>query len=91
MNGRTKHDPTLNPCTAEADRKTYGIPGLNICFWGKRWVRIGLLFLSIELYPKTSRVPGRSWFYCRIRNAATLFFPLGSITWPMPKNPKAMS
>jgi hypothetical protein len=80
MNGKTTIDATLNPCSAWMDRHTYGWRLLNVSTWGKRWLRVGLLGVYMDLYWSGCWRP----LYARMHNGAVLFFPGGSVTWPMP-------
>ena len=82
MNGKTNIDPLLNPCTAEADRRTYGIPGvISFTTYGQRFICIYLLGIAFDFYRSSLKKFG----YWRIYNGASLFHPFGCITWPMPK------
>ena len=84
MNGTTKIDPILNPVSADMDRHTYGWRWLNVSTRGKRWLRLGVLGVYLDLY-RAKRAPWTRRFLCaRCRNGASLFFPGGSLTWPMP-------
>jgi len=78
MNGTTTID-SINPCRAEMDRHTYGCRSFNFTVWGKRLLRIGVLGVYLDLY-------WTKWhlMYARVRNGGVLFFPGGSLTWPMP-------
>ncbi len=82
MNGKTKIDALLNPCTAEMDRRTYGIPCLlNFSTHGNRFIRICFFGIILDFY----KCVYKQFFYMRIDNAAAFCTPIGSITWPMPK------
>lgn len=89
MNGKTTIDAVLNPCSAEADKHTYGWRWLNVSTWGERMIIIGVLGVYLDLY-RSQRMPRMPLFlYARMRNGAVLFFPGGSLTWPMPDKAKA--
>lgn len=45
MNGKTTIDAIHNPASAEMDRRTYGVTWLNVCFWGKRLMRLAICSL----------------------------------------------
>jgi hypothetical protein len=82
MNGKTTIDAILNPCSAEIDRKTYGWPYLNVCFWGKRLIRFTVGRLTMDIHGG-----GRRTFTCMGGGANgtarywNLFWPLGSVMW----------
>jgi hypothetical protein len=82
MNGKTTICPIHNPATAEMDRKTYGLPCLNVCFWGKRFMRFTIGRLMMDIY-----FSGWNMFTCMGGGANgsarywILFFPLGKVTW----------
>ena len=78
MNGKTNISG-INLCSAEADKHTYGCKLFNISFWGKRLLRVGILGIYIDLFWGGWKV-----LYARYRNGAVLFFPGGSVRWPMP-------
>ena len=80
MNGRTKINAALNPCSADVDKHTYGCRLLNFTTRGKRWLKVGCCGICVDLYPS-------GWhrlMYARYKNGATVFFPGGSLSWPMP-------
>ena len=79
MNGQTTIDP-INPCSAEADRHTYGCKWLHVSTWGRRLIRVGIAGVTIDLFWVGWCRP----VYGRMRNAAVLFLPVGSVAWPMP-------
>lgn len=79
MNGKTTIDP-INPCSAEQDRHTYGWPWLNVSTWGERLLRVGVFGVYLDLYWSGWHRP----LYARMLNGAALFFPGGSLHWPMP-------
>jgi hypothetical protein len=84
MNGKTTIDATLNPCSAEMDRHTYGWRLLNVSTWGNRLIRVCVLYVCLDLY-QHKRLPWmRRFLYTRIRNGASLIFPGGMLSWPMP-------
>ena len=82
MNGRTMIDPILNPCSAEMDRRTYGTAFLNVCFWGRRLLKVTIGRLTVDIHliktrPFTAMGGGangtaRYWM---------LFWPLGKVMW----------
>jgi len=82
MNGTTTIDAILNPCSAEADRHTYGWRWLNVSTWGKRLIRLNIGRLTLDLYRggwRTFTAMGggangtaRYWM---------LFTPVGKVTW----------
>lgn len=79
MNGKTDIDP-INPCSAEADRSTYGCRWINVSTWGRRLIKIGIFGCTIDVYWTGSW----RFMYVRVKNAASVFTPVGSIMWPMP-------
>lgn len=83
MNGKTKIDPLLNPCSAEMDKRTYGIPKLiSFSTYGSRFICITFFgMFKFDFYRSALNKFG----YWRIYNAGILFTPLGEISWPMPK------
>lgn len=82
MNGTTSIDATLNPGSAELDRKTYGWKNLNVAFCGKRLILLNAGRLQIDVYRSTVKTftamgggadgSARYWM---------LFWPLGKIQW----------
>ena len=82
MNGTTTINATLNPCSAEADRHTYGWRWLNVSTWGKRMLCLHIGRLTLDLYRggwRTFTAMGggangtaRYWM---------LFTPVGQVTW----------
>lgn len=80
MNGKTTVDP-INTCEAEQDRHTYGCRWLNVSIWGRRFLRIGLCGVYLDFYRSRWHRP----VYVRMANGATLFFPGGSLHWPLPR------
>ena len=83
MNGTTNIDATLNPCSAEMDRHTYGWRLLNVSTHGRRLIRVGVIGVYLDLY-RAKRLPWmRRVLYARCGNGASLFFPGGALTWPM--------
>jgi hypothetical protein len=69
----------LNPHSAAYRAAMKGWPAFHYCTYGERLIAFNCLGLRLDLYK------GSGWFgYARIRNAATVFTPIGSITWPMP-------
>ena len=75
----------LNPCSAEMARHTYGWRLLNITTHGKRFLRLGGFGVYLDLY-WCKRLPWMKRFmYVRMGNAAKMFFPGGSLSWPMPQ------
>ena len=86
MNRKTDIDATLNPCSAEMDKHTYGCKWLNVSIHGKRLIRIGVLGVNLDIY-RVKRLPGmRRFIYARYGNGAFFGFPFGSISWPMPQS-----
>ena len=86
MNGKTTIDAILNPYSAEADKHTWGWKLFNVSFWGKRWVRIGILGVYLDFYKPARRFSFmKRLLYARYGNGAVLFFPYGSLSWPMPE------
>ena len=79
MNGKTTVDP-INPCSAEMDRHTYGCKWLNVSMWGKRLLRVGVFGVYLDLYWSGWSRP----LYVRMLDGAALFFPGGSLHWPLP-------
>jgi WD40 repeat protein len=82
MNGTTTIDATLNPCSAEMDRHTYGWPWLNVSTHGKRLIRLHVGRLTLDVYR------GRGGWFVSMGGGANgiarywnLFTPLGSVTW----------
>ncbi len=88
MNGKTTINATLNPCSAEADKHTYGWRCLSVSAWGERVIRLGVLGVYLDLYRSRPMSRMRLFLYARMRNGAALFFPGGSLTWPMPDKAK---
>jgi len=80
MNGTTTGN-NGGPVGDEMDKNTWGWRWLNITTWGQRLVRIGIAGVYLDLY--RARV-GRWFIYARVRNGATVFFPGGALSWPMP-------
>ena len=78
MNGKTLIDGTLNPCTADMDRHTWGWGCLNITFRGHRLFRVGVFGVHLDIYWSGWKRP----FSARYSNGAILFFPGGSLSWP---------
>jgi len=81
VNGKTSINETMNPCTAEMDRRTYGCRALNFCVWGNRFICIGIFRITIDVYWSGWKRP----LYARCRDGAILFHPLGCLSWPMPE------
>lgn len=50
MNGTTTIDATLNPCSAECDRHTYGWRWLNVSTYGARLIRLHVGRLTLDIY-----------------------------------------
>lgn len=82
MNGTTTINATLNPCSAESDRHTYGWRWLNISTWGHRIVRVHCGRLTVDVYR------GRGGMFTCMGGGAdgtsrywNLFCPIGSVTW----------
>jgi hypothetical protein len=81
MNGTTTID-AINPCSAEADRHTYGWRRVNVSTWGKRLIRLHIGRLTLDLYRGSMRTftamgggangTARYWM---------LFTPVGLVTW----------
>lgn len=82
MNGKTTIDATLHPCSAEMDRRTHGWPLLNVCFWGKRLLRLTVGRLTVDIYAGQGR-PFTFWAGGANGSARywNLFWPLGSVMW----------
>lgn len=80
MNGQTTIDATLNPCSADVDRHTYGCRLANVTTFGQRLIRIGICQVYIDIYWSGWHWPR----YMRVHNGAVWFVPGGSIQWPMP-------
>ncbi len=90
MNGATTIDAALNPASAAADRHTYGLRWMNFSTWGKRFVRLRVGRLTLDVYRSGGRTfaamgggangTARYW---------SLFTPLGSATWITRKADKA--
>lgn len=82
MNGKTTIDATLNPCSAEMDRHTYGWPSINVSTHGKRLIRLRAGRLTLDVYRGLGKVftamGGGANGTARYWN---LFTPLGSVTW----------
>jgi len=81
MNGTTTIDATLNPCSAECDRHTYGWAFLNVSTYGKRLSRLHVGRLTVDVYRggwKVFTAMGGGAGTARYWN---LFTPLGSVTW----------
>jgi len=82
MNGTTTIDAILNPCSAEADRHTYGWRWLNVSTWGKRLIRLHVGRLTLDVYRGDWRT-----FACMGGGANgtarywMLFTPIGQVTW----------
>lgn len=55
MNGKTAIDAIHNPASAEMDRRTYGVSWLNVCFWGKRLIRVTIGRLMMDIYVRTRK------------------------------------
>lgn len=82
MNGTTTIDATLNPCSAECDRHTYGWRWLNVSTYGTRLIRLHVGRLTLDLYRGGGRTftamgggangTARYWM---------LFTPVGQVTW----------
>ena len=79
MNGTTDVDETLNPCTARTDRHTYGCRFVNICFWGKRLVRVCVWRFVADVF--WARTKYRWFFTMRTGNAWSWHTPIGSFTY----------
>lgn len=83
MNGKTTIDATLNPCSAEMDRHTYGWKRLNVSFHGKRLICLEIGRMKIDVYFVWMKKP----FTCMGGGADgtarywNLFWPLGSLRW----------
>ena len=82
MNGKTTIDATLNPYSAECDRRTYGWRWLNVSTCGKRLIRLHVGRLTLDVYR------GRGGWFASMGGGANgtacywnLFTPLGSVTW----------
>jgi hypothetical protein len=86
MNGKTTIDAIHNPASAEMDRRTYGMPWLNVCFWGKRLMRLTIGRLMMDIYAGT-----RKPFTCMGGGANgsarywQLFWPFGQVMWIVSK------
>lgn len=82
MNGTTNIDAILNPGSAEIDRHTHGWKNLNVCFRGKRLIRLKAGRLMIDVYLGTGKMftamGGGAEGIDRYWN---LFWPLGQIMW----------
>ena len=50
MNGTTIIDATLNPCSAEMDRFTYGLKWLNVTTHGQRLICLNIARLTVDVY-----------------------------------------
>ena|SRR6478752_8981505 len=94
MNGKTTICAIHNPASAEMDRKTYGLPWLNVCFWGHRLVRFTIGRLMMDIY-NGGRFVGRggSRFLACMGGGANgtarywqLFWPLGQVMWIVRKS-----
>lgn len=94
MNGKTKHDATLNPCMAAFDKNTRGFRWLNITFWGNRLFACTLGPLHFDIATAPSRAQRaldvrkgavKRFMYVRVANAGILFGSLGTVSWPMPR------
>ncbi len=82
MNGTTTIDATLNPCSADMDKHTYGWPCMNVSTHGKRLIRLTVGRLTLDVYRGRGRMlatkgggadgTARYW---------EMFTPLGSVTW----------
>ena len=81
MNGTTKIDAGLNPCSAMVDMHTYGWSGFNVCMCG-RLIKVCAWRLTVDVYRGWGRpfaamaggAPGIDRYW-------TLFWPLGKIQW----------
>ena len=82
MNGQTTIDASLNPCSAEADRHTYGWPVLNVSVYGRRLICLKVGRLILDVYRGTvgtftakgggANGTARYWM---------LFHPAGMVMW----------
>lgn len=80
MNGRTSIDATMNPCSADMDRHTYGFKWLNFSTHGKRLFCLSILGCCLDVYRG-----GNQFFSVRGGNWITFFSPYGCLTLPMPR------
>lgn len=82
MNGTTKIDAPLNPCSAECDRHTYGWQWFNVSTYGWRLIRLHMGRLTIDVYRGLGRtftaMGGGANGTARYWN---LFTPAGSVMW----------
>lgn len=89
MNGKTTIDAIHNPCSAEMDRRTYGVSWLNVCWWGKRLMCFTIGRLMVDIYAGT-----RKPFTCMGGGANgsarywQLFWPFGQVRWIVSKSNK---
>lgn len=80
MNGKTTIDETMNPCSAAMDRQTYGCRWINVTLYGRRLARIGFLGVYLDFF-----LGGVGFLYARMNGGRKIFFPGGSLSWPMPR------
>lgn len=76
MNGKTNID-SINPCSAELDRRTYGFKYLNFSTYGKRLIRIGIWKVIIDLYC----IQWRLHRFPSCKGHVLIFHPFGSFSY----------
>ena len=64
------------------DRRTYGWPLLNVCFWGRRLLQVTIWRLTVDIYAS------KTWPFTAMGGGANgtarywqLFWPLGKVMW----------
>lgn len=82
MNGTTDIDASLNPGSAELDRRTYGCEFFNFSIYGHRLIKFTIGRLTVDLYkgmkkPFTAKGGGANG----TSTYRMLFWQGGQITW----------